>query len=311
MLAIPELVALLGEILAWGLLTIAVVLLGKLISKMHFSLSVLGIGFEPLGWLADALSSYILAGAEDARQAVQGALEATFHALVWSLNETYGALVDLANATKGALVYLWQHVVKPWVNALVAPIRPAVSSVESKVAALTTTVATNLTKAESYAKAHADAAFTDAETFTRTEVSAARAAAVAAEAQITARLDGIGTQAEALAGSIAAAPDAVWGDLRKLADVQNLADGVLLGVAGALGIKALTDATGLSSDTCEQNQKQVCNADPGQWLKLLEGIALLGVLFDFKLCYDFAETILGDVGDLVVAIEDKAWGEFS
>lgn len=287
-----------------------VILLAKLISVMHFSIDFGFASFEPLGWLADALSSYLLAGVEDARQAVQGAMKATYDGLVWSFDELLGIFTDLAHATKALALYLWQHVVKPWVDSVVNPIRTVLTNTEAKLADLTKTVATNLVKAERYADTQASKAVTTTEAFTRTEVSAARKDAAAASAAITARLDGIGQQATAIAGDIAAAPGLVWDDLKKYLDVQNLADATLLGMLGALGIHTLTDATGMDESNCQQNQKQVCNADPAQWLKLLEGIALLGVTFDFKLLYDFAESIIGDVGDLVVKIEDVAWSEF-
>lgn len=305
-----DLAALLAEATAWALLTILVVLLAKLISKLHFHLDLGIVSFEPLGWLADALSSYLLAGAEDARAAVAGAMRDTYDGLTWSFEQMLGLFTDLAHATKALALYLWQHVVKPYVEAAIRPITSAISKAEAEVASLTKTVATNLVKAETYAEGQATKALGSAEAFTRTEVSAARKDAATASAFITARLDGIGTQAEAIAADVAAAPGIVWDDLKKYADPKNLADATILGVLGALGIHTLTSATGLDSSSCQDNQKQVCNADPGQWLKLLEGIALLGVTFDFKLLYDFAETIIGDVGDLVVKIEDVAWSEF-
>lgn len=305
-----DLAALCAEALAWALLTVLVVLLAKLVSKLHFHIDLGIVSFEPLGWLADALASYLLAGAEDARQAVEGAMKATYDGLTWSFNEMLGLFTDLANATKGVALYLWQHVVKPWTQALIRPLEATANKAEAAVTSLAKTVASDFTKVEAYAEAQATKAVTSAEAFTKSEISAARQDYTALSAAITARLDGIGTQAASIAGDVAATPGIVWDDLKKYLDVKNLADATLLGMLGALGIHALTDTTGLDKSNCQQNQKQVCNADPGQWLKLLEGIALLGVAFDFKLLYDFAESIITDVGDLVVKIEDVAWSEF-
>lgn len=294
-----DLAALLAEACAWALLTILVILLAKLVSVLHFKIDIVVATFEPLGWLADALNSYILAGAEDARAAVAGAMKATYDGLVWGFDEMLGAFTDLAHATRALAVYIWSSLVKPYIAAALSPIRAAISKAEAAIVTLTNTVAADLVKAENYAASKATAAENAAEGFTRTEIRAARADAAAASAAITARLDGIGTQAEALATSIAAAPDAVWNDLKKYGDVQNLADAILLGTAGALGIKALTDATGLDSKTCETNQKNLCGTDPTKWLNLLEGLAALGFAFDLRELAAFANSLAGDVEPLV------------
>lgn len=294
-----DLAALLAEACAWALLTILVILLAKLISVLHFNIDLGIVSFEPLGWLADALSSYVLTGAEDARQAVAGAMKATYDGLVWSFDEMLGLFVDIGHATRALALYLWQHVVQPFVHAIVNPIRTALTKAEAEVASLTKTVATNLTKAETYARTEATSAVTRAEAFTKTEVKTVRNDFTRADALIDARLDGIGTQAEAIAVGVEAAPGIVWGELKSHLDVRNLADATILGVLGALGIHTLTDATGLNSSDCQQNQKQVCGANPAQWLKMIEGLALLGVGLSFDELYKFAESLAGEASGVI------------
>lgn len=276
-----DLAALCAEALAWALLTVLVILLAKLVSQMHFHLDLGIVSFEPLGWLADALSSYVLAGAEDARQAVEGAMKATLDGLTWSFDELLGVFTDLAHATKALALYLWQHVVKPWTLGLLTPIRAAVAKVDAELAALTKTVAQNLTKAERYADGQATKAIGSAEAFTKTEIRAARQAAEAEAAAITARLDGIATQATAVAEDVLRAPGQVWGDIGKYVDPKNLAEATILGVLGALGIHTLTSATGLDSQTCQGRHKDLCGIDPSQWAQWLAQIALMAGVLDF------------------------------
>lgn len=306
-----DLAALLAEACAWALLTILVILLAKLISKMHFSLDLGIVSFEPLGWLADALNSYILAGAEDARAAVAGAMKATYDGLVWSFEEMLGLFTDLGHAIKALALYLWQHVAKPYVDLVVGEVRSLANKAESAVESLISTVAKDLAAAEKYAEGQGSKAISTAEAFTKTEIAAARRDFTVAENAITARLDGIGTQAEAIAGDIAAAPGDVWGDLKQYVDPKNLAEATILGVLGGLAIHTLTDATGLSNDTCQENQKQLCGTNPSQWAKLLEGLVLLGATLDFKLVYDLTSTLVTDYGELIIKAEDEAWSAFS
>ncbi len=295
-----DLAALCAEALAWALLTVLVILLAKLISVMHFKIDILVATFEPLGWLANALNDHLLAGAEIARQAVAGAMKATFDGLVWAFNDMLAGMTEFANHVRAAFVYLWSHALHPFVTAITAPIRALAAKAEAAVVALETTVAKNLVRAEDYAAARATAVVGSAEAFTRIEIKAARADAAAASDFITRRLDGIGAQAEAIAGDIAAEPGLVWDDLKTRLDPKTLAEATILGVLGALGIHSLTSATGLDSANCQQNQKALCGTEHGQWLKLLEGLALIGFALDFKELVAFAEKLAAEAEALIL-----------
>lgn len=296
-----DLVAIAGLLVCIGLLIAAKHILQPIAGALEgWTLDVIVWSGKPLAWLGRDIDKWVIGGIDSAISALGGVVAELWHGLVWSFTELLDIFTDLANLAKGAIVHLWTGLVKPWAEALVNPIRALAVKAEAQVVALETTVARNLATAERYAEGRATAALDTSEAFTRTEIKAARADAAAASAFITARLDGIGTQAEAIAGDIAATPGLVWDDLKKYLDVRNLADATLLGTLGGLAIHELTQATGINSNDCQGNQKALCGTNPGQWLKLLEGLALLGFAFDFKELVAFAEKLAVEAEDLIL-----------
>lgn len=303
-----DLAALCAEALAWALVVCTIILLKKLVSVMHFKIDLGIVSFEPLGWLANALTSYVIAGAEDARSALEGAMHATFNGLVWSINQLLDALDYLEGGVKSALSYLWHTAIRPLVHAIVDPVRTLASKAEAEVVSLSKTVADDLTKAERYASAKATAAFTDAEAFTRNEVTAARSDAARATAAVVARLDGINSQVGTIAGDVAAAPGIVWGDLTRNLDARNLADAATLAVLAAAAVHTLAADSGLENADCRAKVKGVCGTDPSQWGKLLAGLALMEGVVHLRELVDLSRPFVALGADLARPILDPPFG---
>lgn len=133
------------------------------------------------------------------------------------------------------------------------------------------------------------------------------AAAVSTALGITGRVAVPGTRgATGATGATGAAGAA--GTAAPPASLPSIDD--LLGIAGAAGliasIPALATAvtsiateTGLDNASCRGKVKQICGTNTGAWTSLLEGFVALGVGFNLRELAKAAETIAGDVADVI------------
>ena len=277
-----DLAALLVEMLAWALLTITVVLLAKLVSVMHFKIDLYIVSFEPLGWLADALESYILAGAEDARQAVAGAMEETWKGFTWGIDQLLSVSHDIARLARAAIIYLWQHVIQPFVHSITDPIRSLAAKAEAEVAALTKTVARDFNLAKEWGTNEAARALNTSEAFTRTEVAAARRDLNAGITRIDSYIHNAEAAAEALPGTITADFGNLWDELRKYIRPQDLADLLSAGLLSGMLLRVLTQEMGMDNADCRGKTKGICSTDPLKWAHMLEGLLVMDGLLSFK-----------------------------
>lgn len=296
-----DLAALCAEVLAWALLTVTIILLGKLVSKMHFSIDLGVVSFEPLGWLADAISSYVLAGAEDARRAVEGAMRYTLEGLTWSFHEMLGLFTDLANATKQLALYLWTKIVRPYVQAAIRPITAAIARAEADVASLAKREAGDIARTVANLEAFGWKRLADAEGFTRTEVAAARKELGAAVNTVSSYVHTAEAGAIALPGTIEQDFGHLWDEVRKLVRPGDLTELLAGGALVGMLVRVIAQASGLDNAECQAKHKAICGTDLSKWLGLLEGLAALGFAFDFQELVRFAESLAGDVEPLVKA----------
>lgn len=298
-----DLAALAAEALTWALLTVLVILLAKLVSVMHFKIDLGIVAFEPLGWLANALSSYVLTGAEDARKAVAGAMKATFDGLVWGLDELYALITDLATKAKDGMLWLWQHTVQPYVQAVIKPIYTVAVRAETDVTNLAKKEARDIAATAANAEAFAWKRLQNAEDFTREQVAAARADLGAAIHKVDSYVHSAEAVAEALPGQITADFDSLWKALRDNIRPDQLAELLSAGLLSGMLLRVLAQEAGLDQEACRAKHKQICGVDPAQWTKLLGALALLGAAVDFRQLVDFANSLAKQAGDAIVAVE--------
>lgn len=301
---LPELVALCGEILAYALLTLTIILLAKLVSIMDHKIDLGIVSFRPLGWLADALRSYVLAGAEDARQAVAGAIRATVDAMTWALGQLLTVSHDIAQLARNALLYLWKQAVQPWVHSIVNPVRALANKAEADVIALGKTVVKDFNLAKEWATNEAHAARDAAEGFTRTEITAARRDLGAAIAKVDNYVHAAEATAEAIPGAVAGDFGSLWDALRKDIRPENLGELLSAGLLSGMLLRLLTQEMGMEDTACRDKVKGVCGTDPLKWAHMLEGLLLMGGVLDFAELLDLCRVVFHEGENLVMSVGD-------
>lgn len=256
------------------------------------------------GDFASAIEHYIADPVKKIADAAEKRLAKGLETLAGAL-ELVGALaILLGYGIYKALGYLWHEALKPYVSAIVNPVRTLATEALTKLAALERTVAADLAAAEHYAEAEAAKALRDARTYAegvaltaehaaeryadeavaklRSAEDAAVASAVAiahtAEHDAAAAFDHAKTFAEGLVAPVGKDVTALDNYVKGL-DVPKIAAGA---AATAALVATLVAETGLENAGCRAKIKDVCGTDPNVWGNLLGLLAPLGLALSLR-----------------------------
>ncbi len=174
-----------GCYLLIGLLAVVAFTFERLAQALDVSI----LGFRPFSSIASSIRNVIVAGCDDGIKALEKGAAGFESGLIDSFGIIIGLAYLLGKGVKAALEYLWSHALRPLINSLLSPVRSLATQAVAKIESLATTVAHNLTRAESYAAAQATKALGEARTYANLAVNASEDALYQTIAQDVARLD--------------------------------------------------------------------------------------------------------------------------
>jgi len=307
-----DLVAIAGLLVVIGLLIATKHLLQPLAGALiNWSLDVVVWSGHPLAWLGHDIEKWIIAGIDSAIAALGSVVEQLWSGLTWAFGQMLDAIVDVALKARSALVYAVDNVIRPWAEHLVQPIRADATKAVSELESLGVGVARASDLGIDYATQVGAKLLDDALGYTAHEVKSLYDTLHPEIASLDTYVHGAEAAAEAIPGTITADFDSLWKELQKYIRPEDLGQLLGAGLLSGMLLRVIAQNAGLDSSECQSKHKQICGVDPSQWTKLLEGLALLGFALDFKQMYDFAYGLTAEIGDALVALEDKAWSEFA
>lgn len=183
--SIGDLAVLLGWAGAYILATLAYYLAQAVVSGVNINLPLIG---RPFSGIANTIQNAIVGPLDDLRSKSDAGIAKGLSDLEGSLELLIGLAGLLGLGVYKALKYLWGTALHPFITAITNPIKTTADNALSDVEALTKTVADDLTKAESYAKAQAADALDSAKTYADQQATAAKTAAESYADQAVAKL---------------------------------------------------------------------------------------------------------------------------
>lgn len=256
------------------------------------------------GDFAGAIEHYIADPVKKIADNAEGKLARGLLSLAGAL-ELVGALAILLGAGiyKG-LGYLWHTALKPYVSAIVNPVRTIATNAIHRLDTLAGTVADDLAKAEAYADAKATKALTDArhyaESVALTAAHAAEQYADEAVAKVRAAEDAAVAQAVAIAHTAETDAQAAYDHAKAYADtitapigaevtqldhyIKGLGLDALVAAVPALAtlVNTIAAESGLDGAECRSKVKGICGTDPNVWGNLLGLLAPLGLALSLR-----------------------------
>lgn len=266
--------------------------------------------------ISGAIQNYIAEPLKKIASAAEGGLAKGLEQLASALELAAALTILLGAGIYKALGYLWHTALKPFVFAIVNPVRALVAEALTKVEALAETVAGDVLRAESYARGQADRALADARSYADSVARSAEHAAEGYADEAVAKLRSAEASAisEAVAIAHTAEQDAtdafnrakaaaealvapVGADISELdryitsLDIPALATGA---AAVAALVTALLAETGLENAECRGKVKGICGTNPAAWESLLAGIGVIGFGFSLKEIYALVRPLIAE-----------------